>query len=778
MFHYSNLSDTEFEALCKDIMSKKLAVKLERFGSGRDNGIDLTEDAFRQQIIVQVKHYIKTDVKGLITALKKEIPKVEKLSPQQYYICCSKELTPANKRDIYSMFSDYMDSTQNIIGITEIDDFLKNPENIQILQKHFKIWIESTNILTSIYSQDIFIDSEAMLSSIEQNVKLFVTTESYYNALDILDHKRILIIVGQPGSGKSITSEMLVLTYASRGYRVRYTSDATDLSSVKRSISESPDTKEVILLDDCFGQAYFNMKENQGNSLQTLIKYVRMHPSKILIMNSRVTIYHEARELNTGLWKSYDQKDYDSLLIDLDNMSYKEKAKIFYNHLYFYDVPQDYRDNILLNKNYRFIVKHRNFNPRVVEFVCTKRHWIDIAPNTYAQYILQCLNEPNEIWKIEYEQRLAREDRAFLMTLYSLTNTHISTDFFKKCFDNRLLNIPDIDGSINHYERILLRLSESMIRLLDVHGEKHISVANPSVNDFLRSYLKENSIEKSDLRKSACSIQQIKRLYDQEQQSAQIDLVFQNRAILNFVFESQNQKRDYITYWCSEHGICDASFRSYVQAFVKNPHDIYVYSFRNWNMSEVLNKLFDEPLCTFYELPKLVCNIDILRSTLSNMNLIELTEFIPCIDRLFIGESRNKYLQLICSLLLDAQDEYCDAVSVDDYDIDMNDIMAEYTQDPSNRYSDDLDSLLELLEAHVKGLVEDEMAEFYDNLPDDLPISEKKWCSPSISVDDCDLYINNYFGGDRDDGYDLRHDYKEGSDSHYDYDAEIDSIFE
>ena len=100
MLNFTNLNDIEFEYLCKDIMSKMLGVELQRFASGRDGGIDLTDNVFAKYIIVQVKHYIKTDISGLLSSLRKEIPKVEWIKPKKYYICCSKELTPQNKKDI------------------------------------------------------------------------------------------------------------------------------------------------------------------------------------------------------------------------------------------------------------------------------------------------------------------------------------------------------------------------------------------------------------------------------------------------------------------------------------------------------------------------------------------------------------------------------------------------------------------------------------------------------------------------------------------------------
>ena len=69
MLNYANLNDVEFEYLCMDVLSKMLGVKLQRFGSGRDGGIDLTDDSYRKNIIVQVKHYIKTDNSGLLRSL-------------------------------------------------------------------------------------------------------------------------------------------------------------------------------------------------------------------------------------------------------------------------------------------------------------------------------------------------------------------------------------------------------------------------------------------------------------------------------------------------------------------------------------------------------------------------------------------------------------------------------------------------------------------------------------------------------------------------------------
>ncbi len=50
MYNYSNLSDFEFEILCRDIMQKKLGIKLYTFQKGRDGGIDITDDPKNKKV--------------------------------------------------------------------------------------------------------------------------------------------------------------------------------------------------------------------------------------------------------------------------------------------------------------------------------------------------------------------------------------------------------------------------------------------------------------------------------------------------------------------------------------------------------------------------------------------------------------------------------------------------------------------------------------------------------------------------------------------------------
>lgn len=124
MFNFNNLNIYEFEVLCKDIMSRRLGISLRTFAEGPDGGIDITDDAKETNIIIQCKR-TTSNFSNLRASLKNELSKVEKLKPREYYILTSLPLTPNNIRELYDMFSDYMESSNNVIDGKLIDEILR-----------------------------------------------------------------------------------------------------------------------------------------------------------------------------------------------------------------------------------------------------------------------------------------------------------------------------------------------------------------------------------------------------------------------------------------------------------------------------------------------------------------------------------------------------------------------------------------------------------------------------------------------------------------------------
>ena len=769
MLNYENLNDVEFEYVCNDIMARKLDTRLERFGAGKDGGVDLTNDAHKKDIIVQVKHYVKTDVKGLIRSLKLELPKIQELHPEQYYICCSKDLTPQNKSEIFDIFSDYMDSTENIISRIEIDDFLSEEKNKDILRKHFKLWIESTNILTEILNNDIFIDCEALLYNIQNEEQLFVKTVAFEKAIDCLVKNNVLILLGDPGVGKTITSKMLVLHYAVNGFRIRYTTDGADLASLKKAISYSKESKEVILLDDCFGQAYFNMKETQENELIALIKYVKMNPNKILIMNSRVTIYHEATERTPNLVTSFENKEYKVYIIDMTNMSNLEKAKILYNHLYFKKVTDDFLFQIKKDKNYWKIIQHPNFNPRIIEYICTPHRLSNIVADEYMDFILKSLNNPTEVWKNEFERRLKDSDRILVTTLYSLSNSVISKEFLKACYNHRIKSINGMDLSINQFEQSLSRLSGSFVKNFDKNGEQMISMANPSINDFIRAHIEQNQPEQLSMIDSSITVQQLKRLLNKSDFATKTNQMFLSKEILNFRFESEKQKTDYIVYYVSKYKILDDDFKVYVHNYLKDISDIDIYEYLPERKISVLQGLLSEDLCQFYELVSIFRDFNMVEEILDGLDLPDTIDFIDAIDWMFDNYHRGTYIIFIQDIVLNKFRDYCDEISVEEYDFFVSDIIEECKYEDERGSHIDADKAIEEVEKLVIGKVKDQIDDYNFDLPLDLTINQINLDEIKIHVSGAVAIVYSYLNDDYDD---------DGRYERHSSDIEIDNIFD
>ena len=511
MFDYSRLDALDFEKLCGDMMARVLGKKLRYFPSGADGGIDLVDDVMEKNILIQVKHYEKSSYSTFKNALKAELKKVEKLRPRQYYIFTSQSLSPGNIKEVYSMFQDYMESERNIITREDINLFLKLEENIDILRSQFKLWITADIVLKDFLNQDIFIDSEVLLADIDDEIKYFVQTDIFNRCIETLETERKILLYGDPGVGKTLNSKMLLLNFVKKGYRVRYSSNG-EIAELKRSVTSNKDAKEIIFLDDCLGQHYFNLKEGHDHELLSLIKHVDLYKNKVLILNSRVTILNEALNTFEGLERYFGLEKITLRKINMNEVSTVEKAKIFYATLKRNKVSNDYYDSVRKNKNYLTVVEHKNFNPRVIEYVTFQKRLKIVSSDKYYEFIMENLNNPRDIWKNEFERRIENVDRIFMFILYSLTDTFVSKEILEKCFNHYIWQESRIDATLHNFESILGRLNHSMVKIVDSSGIIKIGVLNPSINDYMSATIFENKLLLEKLRGKSKYLDQLERL--------------------------------------------------------------------------------------------------------------------------------------------------------------------------------------------------------------------------------------------------------------------------
>ena len=519
MLNFMNIDEKEFEEICMQILEKKTNKTFRVFGKGRDGGIDIQANENRN-IIGQVKLYLQTPQTQAVTNIKKEINRIKNKNIERYYIFIGREMSPQNIEEIYQEAKDIMKSKEDIYTLTEINKLLSSEEYAEIVQKHIKLWLSQTSILEQINNRNIFIDCETLLDNIKEETKLFIPTNIYEICKKILDKDRLLLILGMPGIGKTMTSKMLVLNYANKGYCIRY-SNSRNLEELKKSISLNENKKELIFIDDCLGQRYLELCEKDENEIINLIKYIKNKPNKMLLLNSRITIFQEAKNRNYEMGKCIDKGNFQIKVVDLEDISEIEKARILHQYLVVKKIPKEYIEEIKKDKNYIRIIEDTNFSLRIIDYMTEKRIYTKIKPKDYVDAIKDAFQKSIFVWKDEFENRIELVDRILLITLYSIESYLTKEEELKEAFYKRL-ELENIDTSIQIYEKVIERLNQSFIKKVIKNNEVYIKVINPSVNDFIEEELKNNTAERDKIKKSAIFINQIQNISNSKEEYLEI----------------------------------------------------------------------------------------------------------------------------------------------------------------------------------------------------------------------------------------------------------------
>ena len=130
---------------------------------------------------------------------------------------------------------------------------------------------------------------------------LFVETKAFNELKIVVEEIHWATLLGKPGDGKSATAAHLLLQYTDRGYDPVFLSSPRDW---KMLISDSPSSRQVVVIDDMFGQSYLNDNNNVGKwkslieSMSRILK--QRHGNLVVICTSRRYIF---KDIETALSK-------------------------------------------------------------------------------------------------------------------------------------------------------------------------------------------------------------------------------------------------------------------------------------------------------------------------------------------------------------------------------------------------------------------------------------------------------------------------------------------
>lgn len=534
-YDFSKINDEEYEELFKDILKSTTGENFRTFAKGRDGGIDVISTNAKNRIIGQAKHYVKTPMTQLLKDLQnKEKPKVTRLNPDRYIVAFSQEITSQAYEKILEIFSPFLKDGNDIYDLKRMKEILDNDE--KLINKWYKLWLPSKEIIDKILKNSENAITSFYKEKIDKEVQLFIETKYYKEAIKILEKENVIIIHGNPGTGKTTLANILVYQFLARDYKLKYIMNS-ELSNINNLINI--DEKEIILIDDFLGSNILELEAGKETALATLINLCRFKKNKKLILVTRTVLYNRAK--NT--YEKFNEVDNKicNLMIDTSRINILERAKILYNHLSFYGINSTEKyEAFIKNKLYLKIIRSHNFNPRIVAEIVENAALRLDNNDEIVQMIDDSLSNPNSIWEYYYKNLNAEEK--IILKLIAIFNREINMDILKDVFDgiyHKIAKKYNLSIKENCFLESIRTLSGSLVRIVNREDSKMINLANPSIRDYIIDIFSKNEDNLiTDYIDTNLYIEQLLFLYqitNQKAQNAIKEIILQNYFLLNCI---------------------------------------------------------------------------------------------------------------------------------------------------------------------------------------------------------------------------------------------------
>ena len=351
-------------------------------------------------------------------------------------------------------------------------------------------------------------------------IPLYVQNSSYARALDILDRQKFVIISGVPGIGKTTLADLLLFTHLEKAFEPVVIQ--SDIADGRRLFHR--ERKQIFYFDDFLGETFLGSRADfvgrkEDAALLDFMELIKQSKHSRLILTTREHILRQAFDMSERFNRGKGALSVHQCVLELASYSLTERGRILYNHIYFSDLPPPYKAELLRDRFYLDILKHRNFNPRLVEWLSKFTNVQNLEADNYRDEVRRVLDDPVHLWRIAYERQISDAARSLLLAVYSLGGgvsrrrletawqavhqARIARYHLAAAPEDFRKSLQDLEGGF---------LSIRIPRLSFLPADE-IGFINPSVKDFFDGALVADKANLEDLLASAIYFDQVVHLW-------------------------------------------------------------------------------------------------------------------------------------------------------------------------------------------------------------------------------------------------------------------------
>lgn len=362
-YNLDSLGWYEFEGLVQTLLKARLGLGVEAWGGTRDWGRDAyftgeleypSKMRDKGPFLFQSKFVDSANAPGaaptanLMRAVAKECEMIRervshrawKVLPNHYVLLTNAPISPETRQTIGEKVSEVIPKcATHIHDGTDVCGWLDlSPEVARAFPQLLGLR-DLEDLLRKWVNAEIITRSKEALKDAKLIAQVFVPTESYTQALRILNKHAFVVLEGPPEMGKTAIGRIISLTQVARGW------EAIECRAPNDIIKEhKPDLKQVFIADDFFGRTEYEPSRVSlwQSDLPTILRM--LDANHWLVLTSRAHLLRIAKaNLDVGP-EGRTFPGIGEVVVTASKLTPSEKARILYRHAKAANLPNELKN--------------------------------------------------------------------------------------------------------------------------------------------------------------------------------------------------------------------------------------------------------------------------------------------------------------------------------------------------------------------------------------------------------------------------------------------------